>query len=200
MNITLQTPTPAVLMTDKFVSTSEVTFTVHCHDSTFKKVTVFDSSEQELFRVEGSAFGTSWSWRRKVLDATGRNLYDFRHHKFDNKNGWVVESPDGQKLCSLEHAAFLKKGHAAITAIVRTTAGEDVQIEMTPMDHSALTTTIGVGGSLFAAITKVEDNNISFRAGKDRSVWSVRAAPGVDLSLLLAMALCRAEMGHVWKN
>ncbi|ETS78832.1 hypothetical protein PFICI_08685 [Pestalotiopsis fici W106-1] len=200
MNISLQTPTPAVSMTDRYVSTSETTFTVHCHDSTFRKVTVFDSSEQVLFRVEGSAIGTSWSWRRKVLDSSGRALFDFRHHKFDNKNGWVVESPDGQKLCSLEHAAFLKKGHAAITAIVRTTAGEDVRVEMMPMDHSALTTTVGVDGCPFAAITKIEDNDVTLRGGKDRSVWSVQAASGVDLSLLLAMVLCRAEMGHVWKN
>jgi hypothetical protein len=184
MDVTLKSPEPPVNLLSDHVSSRETTLMVHCHDSNFKKVTVMGEDGQALFHTEGTTFGTSWSWRRKVVDSSGRHLYDFRHNSLDIKMGWVVETPDGRRICSLVHKNFMKKGHAAISATVRTTAGDDVLVEMTPHDLAALTTTIDVDGCSIAAITKVEDNNAVYRGGKDRTVWKVKVAAGVDLSLV----------------
>ncbi|KAI1859040.1 hypothetical protein JX265_010517 [Neoarthrinium moseri] len=167
---------------------------------TFKNVTVLGKDGHPIFKVEGTAWGTSWSWRRKLIDSAGHHVCDFRHNSFDIKNGWTVEGPSGQKIVSLVHTAFLKKGHAAVTATVRTTAGEDVSVEMSPRDRAALLVTIEVGGSTIASITKIADNRYVFGDPRDRSVWNVNVAAGVDLSLVMIMAMCRAEMGHVWKD
>ncbi|RYP42978.1 hypothetical protein DL770_011899 [Monosporascus sp. CRB-9-2] len=185
MEIPLQTPNPQVNMLASYISEQEMTFIVYCHDSTFKHVTAEDSKGQPLFRVEGTTFGTSWSWRRKVYDSSNDHLlFDFRHHSLDIKNGWVVESPTGRKLCSLVHEAQITTKHSAIDATVHTESGEQVLILMRPNDQGALTVTIGVDGAVIATIRKAEDNDMPFRGRRNRSVWEVRVASGVDLSLV----------------
>ncbi|KAI4868912.1 hypothetical protein F4820DRAFT_444557 [Hypoxylon rubiginosum] len=180
METSLQTPNPPVNMLSGYVSQHQTTFTVCCHDSTFKNVTASDSAGNPLFRVEGSAFGTSWSWRRK--------------------NGWVVESPDGGQLCSLQHKAQVTRDHSAVDVTVRTEAGEDVLAVMRPNGHAAITVTVSVGDTIIATVHKVEDNSPGMRGDRERSVWEARVAAGVDLSFIMVMVLCRAEMGHVWKQ
>ncbi|KAI0907730.1 hypothetical protein F4823DRAFT_601847 [Ustulina deusta] len=128
-------------MLGDYLSQQETTLTLHCHDSTFQKVTALDTEQKPVFRVEGSTWGTSWSWRRKVFDATdNRHFFDFRHESFDFKNRWIVEDATGRKLCSLVHKNQLTSNHSAIDATVRTVAGEDILVCMRPQDGAALTT------------------------------------------------------------
>ncbi|KAF3059435.1 hypothetical protein GL218_04641 [Daldinia childiae] len=200
METLLQTPNPPVNILNSYVSQQQTTLNVYCHDRIFKKVTVTDSTGQPVFQVEGTSFGTSWSWRRKVLDSSNTHIFDFRHKSIDIKNGWIIENPNGDKLCSLVHKSQITNSHSAIDATVRTQAGEDVLVIMRPNDHAALTTTISVDSTSIATIRKVEDNDIAPLGTRDRSVWEVRVASGVDLSLIMILMLCRAEMGHVWRQ
>lgn len=174
-----------------YVTLRETSFTIHCHDRTLKRITVLGDDSQPLFRVEGTALGKSWSIRRKIVDGAGRHVCDFRHHNFDLKsNGWVVEEAGGRKVCELAHTSVLRKGHAAVTAKVRTTAGENVTVEMTPSDSTAVVTRIHVDGCTFATINKIADNIHSTRSHygnpEDMTAWKVRVAAGVDLSLVSA--------------
>lgn len=174
----------------------EMSFTIHCHDSNFKKVTAIsdeDDNEGELlFSVKGTIFGTSWSWRRKVFSGSSNenHIFDFRHNSLDIKNGWVIETLDtggkARTLCSLVHQAQITTQHSAVNAAVRTEAGEDVRIAIRSKnnDSSAITRTISVNNVRFAVINKEEDNNAAFRANRDRTVWKARVVPGVDLSLV----------------
>lgn len=168
-----------------YVTSQETSFTIHCHDKFFRKVTAMGDDGEVLFRIERAAFGKSWSLRRRVTDSAGRHVYDFRHNSLDITNGWVVEDPDHQKICFLGHTSFLTKGHAAVTAKVRTTAGEDVLVTMLPCDIRALMTKIEVQGSTIATIVKIADNPYLFSNGdRDRSTWRLRVAAGVDLTLV----------------
>ncbi|OTA99140.1 hypothetical protein M426DRAFT_325388 [Hypoxylon sp. CI-4A] len=203
MDIPLQAPNPPVNLLGDHVSQTEIKLIVRCHDPGFKDTTILDSAGQTIFKATGTAFGTSWSLRRKLWDSVNdRHVFDFRHNSFDLKNGWVVESPDGQKICSLEHKTQITSEHSNIDATVRTKAGEQVLVAMRQNDYSALITTVRIGDATIASIHKVEDNVQRFkeRAHQDRSVWEVRVAPGVDLSLVMVMVLCRVEMCHVWQQ
>lgn len=184
MDVPLASPSPPVNMLRGHVTADATTLTVHCHDRIFKQVTFVDNDGRALFRCEGQSYGSSWSWRRKVYDGTGQYLFDLRHNNIDIKNGWVVETPMKQKVCSLDFTSFWTKGPAAITATVRTQAGENVVVKTHPKDRSALTTAIRVDGISFASITKLEDNDAVRMEGRDRSVWRINVAPGVDLSLV----------------
>ncbi|KAI8963433.1 tubby C-terminal-like domain-containing protein [Daldinia sp. FL1419] len=200
METQLQTPSPPVNVFKDYVSTQHTTLNIYCHDRIFKRVTVTDSTGQTLFRVEGTSFGTSWSWRRKVLDGSDNHIFDFRHKSIDIKNGWIIENPDGDKLCSLVHKSQLTHSHSAVDATVRTQFGEEVLVIMRPNDHAALNATISVDDKAIATIRKVEDNDLARLGTRDRTVWEVQVASGVDLSLILILALCRAEMAHVWRQ
>ncbi|KAI0552066.1 hypothetical protein F4679DRAFT_537550 [Xylaria curta] len=201
MDIKLQSLSPPVNMLDGYLSQQETTLTLHCHDSSFKKATAVDAERNPVFRVEGTTWGTSWSWRRKVLDATNnRHLFDFRHESLDFKNRWVVEDTTGRKLCSLVHKNQLTINHSAIDVTVRTAAGEDILVLMRPHDGAALMTTISVDGTIIATIRKAIDNTKTFRGDQDNSVWELRVATATDMTMIVALALCRAEMGHVWKQ
>ncbi|KAI0434848.1 hypothetical protein F5Y09DRAFT_337244 [Xylaria sp. FL1042] len=203
MDISLESPSPPVNILGDHISQGETTLTLHCHDSTFKKATAVDAEGNPVFRVEGTSWGTSWSWRRKVFDAIdNRHLFDFRHESLDLKNRWVVEDTTGRKLCSLVHKSQLTTNHSAVDATVRTVAGEDVLVIMRPRDGAALTTTVSVSdGVVIATISKVVDNTKKlFRGEQDNSVWELRVAAATDLAMIIALALCRAEMGHVWKQ
>lgn len=185
MEISLQTPIPPVNMLSGYMSQQETTFTVHCYDNSFKYVAALDATGKPLFHVEGATFGTSWSWQRKVWDSSShrRLLFDFRHKSFDIQNSWIVESPDGQKLCSFVHKANITSKYSAVHVTVRTEAGEDVLVLMRADGYGALKTIVSVDDVPFATIFKV--NNGDVRSQRSRgSDWEVRAASGVDLSLV----------------
>lgn len=214
MDIQLQSPSPAITILDTSITQEEATLMLHCHDRTFKRATITDSSTlppKPIFLIEGATAGTSWSWRRKVFstdnndDEEKRPLFDFRHENFDLKNRWVIEEAGtGRKIGSIVHRDQLTTAHSAVDATVRTRAGEDVIVRMRPRDGGALVVAVEVGDAVIATIRKVADNTTvksSFaREEQDKTVWELRVAAAVDLSLIAMLALCRAEMAHVWKQ
>lgn len=214
----LSTPKPPVIMLEGFTSTEETSFTVECHDRVFNLVTTaLDTPGNEpLFRAE-SKLGTSWSWRRKVFDqptgAEQKHIFDFRHHSADPKNRWLVEAADDKRqLAELVHKKQVTSvGHSDIDATVRTTAGEDVVVSMRRSGSESAAfenMSLSVGDTTFAHIQKIAYTPPVGLVGKiagesiksPSSVWKATVAEGVDMSLVMAMVLCRAEMCHVWKK
>lgn len=222
----LATPQPPIVMLEGYTSTKETSFMVDCHDSVFNLVTTrLDTPPNEpLFRVE-SKLGTSWSWRRKVYDqtsdsegadggaATQKHIFDFRHASMDPKNRWLVEAADDRRhLAELVHKKQLTSmGHSDIDAVVRTTAGEDVIVSMRRSRSAGVEfedMCLTVGDTTFALIQKVAYTPPVGLVGKivgedvkgPSSVWKATVAEGVDMSLVMVMVLCRAEMCHVWKK
>lgn len=220
----LTTPQPPVIMLDGYTSKRETSFTVECHDRVFNLVTTaLDTPPNEpLFRAE-SKLGTSWSWRRKVYDqqpAAGdaqqqqqQHIFDFRHHSMDAKNRWLVEAADDKRqLVELVHRKQVTSvGHSDIDATVRTTAGEDVVVSMRRSGSDSVAfedMSLSVGVTTFAHIQKIAYTPPVGLVGKvvgesikcPSSVWKATVAEGVDMSLVMAMVLCRAEMCHVWKK
>lgn len=209
-------------MLEGYTSTRETSFTVECHDRAFNLVTTaLDTPPNEpLFRAE-SKLGTSWSWRRKVYDqsaagdgAAQKHIFDFRHHSMDAKNRWLVEAAgdDKRQLAELVHRKQVTSvGHSDIDATVRTTAGEDVVVSMRRSGSESVAfedMSLSVGETTFAHIQKVAYTPPVGLVGKvvgesikcPSSVWKATVAEGVDMSLVMAMVLCRAEMCHVWKK
>lgn len=215
----LTTPQPPVIMLEGYTSTRETSFTVECHDRVFNLVTTaLDTPPNEpVFRAE-SKLGTSWSWRRKVFDqsagpAQQQHIFDFRHHSMDAKNRWLVEAADDKRqLAELVHRKQVTSvGHSDIDATVRTTAGEDVVVSMRRSGSESVAfedMSLSVGDTTFAHIQKVAYTPPVGLVGKvvgesikcPSSVWKATVAEGVDMSLVMAMVLCRAEMCHVWKK
>lgn len=211
-------------MLEGHTSTRETSFTVECHDRAFNLVTTaLDTPPNEpLFRAE-SKLGTSWSWRRKVYASPGgggggaaaahEHLFDFRHHSADPKNRWLVEAAgDKRQLADLVHRKQVTSvGHSDIDATVRTTAGEDVVVSMRRSGSAGVEfedMSLSVGDTTFAHIQKIAYTPPVGLIGKivrestksPSSVWKATVAEGVDMSLVMAMVLCRAEMCHVWKK
>ncbi|KAH8781207.1 hypothetical protein F5883DRAFT_539616 [Diaporthe sp. PMI_573] len=182
----VQAAKPQVVMLNGYQTQHETTMTLYCHDQAMKKVTVIGEKDKKLFHVEGAAFGTSWSWRRKVFDSvTEKHLFDFRHESISLKNPWLIEDKDGRKLCSIVHNTQLTYEHSAVNATIRTQAGEDVVVAMRQKDHAATTAHIQVGNSTVAVIYKIEDNDLSpLPKDRYRSVWKARIAPETDLSMV----------------
>lgn len=201
-----------------FLVDEETTITVECHDRVFQSVTVLDEAGQTIYTAEGKGMG-SWSWRRTVKDASGRPLFDLRHFGYGMKNKWAVESPDGRKICSLQHVTYMNKERSALDAVVRNEAakGEEVAVEVRPMDRGALRTMVSIEDAPVAEIRILEANDVVNLQGLNRSVWQARVAGGVDIALvstnvllykqnsnftaqILVIILCRAEMQHVWRQ
>ncbi|KAL1846339.1 hypothetical protein Daus18300_014280 [Diaporthe australafricana] len=215
----LSTPSPPVIMLPGHTTERETSITVECHHHAFNLVTAtLDGDPSEpLFRVEAK-LGTSWSWRRRVYAESPeeqqqrRHLFDFRHASVDPKNRWLVEAADDKRqLAELVHQKQITSlGHSDIDATVRTAAGEDVVVSMQRAagDEGGEDVTVSVDGAPFARIDKVAYTPptgvvgyvVGEKAKGPSSVWKVTAAAGVDLALVMVMALCRAEMYHVWKK
>ncbi|KAH7309824.1 hypothetical protein B0I35DRAFT_440689 [Stachybotrys elegans] len=196
MDTALQTPNPAVTLLSDYESTQESVLLMTCYDLYFKKVEVSDGSGNRLFTVNGKTF-SSWSWRRTVTDHKDEHLFDLRKIGFGGR--WTVEDPSKQTICDLEHKKRFTEP-VAVDATVHTQAGDQVLVVMRPNDYAATTTTVSVSDTTIAVISKVVDNIQAYKTDKERSVWKAKIAGGVDLSLILIMMLCRAEMGHVWKQ
>lgn len=102
MDVSLESPNPLVnILGGLYVTQEETIPTLQCHNRIFKKATALDAQGKPVFRVEGAAWGTSWSWRRKVFDASDNlHLFDFRHESLDIKNRWIVEDATGRMTCA----------------------------------------------------------------------------------------------------
>lgn len=93
-----------------------------------------------------------------------------------------MEDPDKKRIAELRHIKFFTRAHTAIDA---TLAGSDVKVQMRPRDHMATTTYLNAGGAVIAEIwLHVNNTPRRFNGDRDLSVFRVRAAKAVDLSLV----------------
>ncbi|KAJ5435069.1 hypothetical protein N7491_005664 [Penicillium cf. griseofulvum] len=131
--------------------------------------------------------------RRPLKDASGQPVFDLRR-----KIGWLVEDASGSKIAELCHNKFFTSQHTAIDGKILSSG---VRVEMRPRDAMGITNYVNIGNATIAEIS-VHSNNIKKRFVRDRdiSVFRVRVAQGVDLSLVVVMAMIRAEMAHVWQK
>lgn len=185
MEARLEAPALPVALCDGFIRPDETHITVRCHDRTFKRVTVLDETDHILFTAESKG-ATSLSWRRTVLDASGRALFDLRHLGYTLKNKWTVETGEGETMCSLKHADL--RARSALEGIVHQNVAhggsKDVVVDLRPKDRSALTSFVDIQGATVAEIRLVEDNDLVNLDTADRTVWKARIAKGVDISLV----------------
>jgi len=187
MDATLEAPSTPIAISDCSVSKEEVGFSVQCHDRVFKNVTVLDEDGQELFTAESRGVG-SWSWRRTVKSKTsGVPLFDLLHPGVLNiKNNWMVQTPDGREMCTLNHVSFMGKERSALDMVLRNEAdnGNEITLHIRPQDRSAITTLVTLENTTIAEIRLMESNDVSNLTGKDRSLWKARVAGRVDTAIV----------------
>ncbi|KAH6226866.1 hypothetical protein HBI15_088950 [Parastagonospora nodorum] len=181
------------------IAQEETSIFIKCHDQMFSKVTVVDDRGQELFVGGGEGLMKSWSWRRQIKDTAGLPLFDLRHHGWAMKNLWTVESPDGGQMAELRHVSDARRSDLDMF-LKGKEGGEDVVLNVRQKDHSAITTQVYFGDRCVAELLLQESNDITDLSCVDRSSWRVRIAGGVDPAVILVIALCRAEMHHIWRQ
>ncbi|PCG96275.1 Hypothetical protein PENO1_030990 [Penicillium occitanis (nom. inval.)] len=199
---TILEPQPySIAIADGFIQAGETTIIMQCHDRIFKDVEVRDQSNDILFTVDSPGI-KSISWRRTVKDATGAPLFDLR--KFFNygvNRKWGVEDPSGRELCSLRHVATFRQFKALdVTVLNKADGGKETVVNVRPKDQVGMTLQVKIRGAIVAEIQMTEANHSRTNFTEDRSVWRARIAGGVDLALIVAIMLCRAEMQHSWKQ
>jgi hypothetical protein len=189
MDAQLTAPTTPITLIDGYTTDQEIIFWVRCHDRHLQNITIVDNDGENLFYVEGRGAYKSWTSRRPVKDPSGNPVFDLRRYATDVKIRWFVDDADGTKIAELSHKNFFTRAHTAIDAHV---FKEDVRVEMRPRDFSAATTYVNVNGSTIAEINLHMNNTPKrFIGDQDASVFRVRAAEGVDLSLVyLTVSAC----------
>jgi len=187
-------------ISDAPIANEETSIYVRCHDRLFSNVTVVDEKGQELFVGGGPGPMKSWSWRRQVKDTSGVPIFDLRHHGSAMKNLWTVESPDGQRIAELKHVSSGRRSDLDMVVPTGKDKEDDVVLQVRQKDQSAITTRVFSKDICIAELLLQESNDISNLSQVDRSSWKVRIAGGVDPAVILIIALCRAEMHHVWRQ
>lgn len=172
-----------------FICETDVNMTILCHDRIFKFVTIIDdTNDNTLFTVESKG-ATSLTWRRKVFDASERQIFDLRR-QVSTKRDWAVEDLEGRKICSVRHTDLLARNRSRLDAIVHGTTvdgiEDDVVVEVQPKGRSALSTIVNYEDVQLASIRKAEANDVYFleKGGLDRIVWKTHVEKGADLSLV----------------
>ncbi|KAH7346157.1 hypothetical protein BKA65DRAFT_584993 [Rhexocercosporidium sp. MPI-PUGE-AT-0058] len=134
----------------------------------------------------------------------GVPLFELRHANYLTENNWLVEAPSGRVLAKIKHVSRFAKERSAldVTILNEADAGREVELLVRPQDFGAISTvvTTAVQGVCIGEIKLTGSNDISDLSQADRSTWEVRVAGGVDLALVLVIALCRAEMHHVYRK
>jgi len=195
MDEDLETLAVPIAISDGTILEGETSITVRCHDRLFRSITVFDEEGEKLYTAESQGMG-SWTWRRRVKDASGSPIFDLRHFGYGIRNKWAVESPSGRELCSMQHVTLMTKERSALNLVVLNEAdkGNEVKIEVRPKDRSAITALVNIGGATIAEIRNLESNDVVDLGGLDRSVWKARVAGGVDLALVSANVVCVSQV------
>ena len=182
MDAELSAPSSPVCLIEGHMTEQEMVFWVRCHDRHLQHSTIATNDGEKLFYVEGRGAYHSLSLRRPLKDALGRPVFDLRRYPADPKMRWCVEDPDGNKIAELDHKKFFTSAHTAIDAKIFSSGA---LVEMRPRDVMAATTYINIGSATIAEIS-VHMNNTPkyFVRAKDMSVFRVRVAKAVDLSLV----------------
>lgn len=182
MDAELSAPSSPVCLTKGHRTEQEMVLWVRCHDRHLQHTTIATNDGEKLFYVEGRGAYHSLSLRRPLKDALGRPVFDLRRYPADPKMRWCVEDPNGNKIAELGHKKFFTSAHTAINAKI---SSSGALVEMRPRDVMAATTYINIGSATIAEIS-VHMNNTPkyFVRAKDMSVFRVRVAKAVDLSLV----------------
>jgi hypothetical protein len=96
--------------------------------------------------------------------------------------GWHVEDANGNEIAELRHKKFFTSQHTAVDGKILSSGA---LVEMRPRDAMGITNYVNIGNVTIAEIS-VHLNNVKKRFVRDRdiSVFRVRVAKGVDLSLV----------------
>lgn len=182
MDAELSAPSSPVCLTEGHRTEQQMVLWVRCHDRHLQHTTIATNDGEKLFYVEGRGAYHSLSLRRPLKDALGRPVFDLRRYPADPKMRWCVEDPNGNKIAELGHKKFFTSAHTAINAKI---SSSGALVEMRPRDVMAATTYINIGSATIAEIS-VHMNNTPkyFVQAKDMSVFRVRVAKAVDLSLV----------------
>ncbi|KAJ5272280.1 hypothetical protein N7478_007405 [Penicillium angulare] len=198
MDAELRAPLSPVCLIDGHLTEKEDVLWVRNPDRHLQNTTVASSDGEKLFYVKGPGDYQSMTFRRPVKDPEGNAVFDLRRYAVDLKMRWFVQDSNEKKIAELCHERFFTSKHTAINARI-CHSGEVV--EMRPRDAQGSTCYVSIGNATIAEIT-VHTNNTPKLIVRDRdmSVLRVRVARGVDLSLVVLMALVRAEMMHIWRK
>lgn len=182
MDAELHTPASPVRLTESHESEKEMVLWVRCHDRHLQRSTIASDDGEKLFYVEGPGSYKSMTFRRPLKDASGAPVFDLRRYATDVKMRWFVQDANGEKIAELSHRHFFTTKHTAIDAKILST-GEVV--EMRPRDAMGFTNYVNIGNDTIAEISTHTNNTpkLYVRDG-DMSVFRVRVAKGVDLSLV----------------
>ena len=183
MDAELRSPaTPVCLTEGNYTTEQETVFWVRCHDRHLQQTTIAANDGEKLFYVEGNGAYRSWTFRRPLKNATGLPVFDLRRYATDPKMRWFVDDPNGTKIAELGHTKFFTSEHTAIDARI---LASGALVEMRPRDAMASTVYVNIGDVTIAEISMHMNNTPRvFRGVQDVSVFRVRVAAGVDLSLV----------------
>lgn len=192
MDAELSAPTPPVCLIEGHTSDEECVLWVRCHDRHLQHTTIADNDGEKLFYVEGPGGYKSMTLRRPLRDGSGNPVMDLRRYATDLKMRWFVQDASGEKIAELSHEKFFTSKHTAINAKV---FNSGAQVEMRPRDAMGSTNYVNIGNATIAEIS-LHTNNVPKRFVRDRdiSVFRVRVAKGVDLSLVCDISNCH------WKS
>lgn len=151
---------------------------MQCHHRLFKNVDVRDESNDLLFTV--TAETGLLKWDRIVKDANGTLLFVLNHKGF---RSWHIVLPDRREVAVIKRTRAIA---AAFEVEVRNLEdkGKTTIINVIPKDKQGLTTLFMADNAVFAELQLVEANPILLANSADRTVWNIKVASGIDLSLV----------------
>lgn len=189
----LKTPPNPVSISEPSFTKAETSMTLRCQDNLFRKCTVIGEAGETLFTIESPGW-SSYSWRRAVRDASGRQIFELRRYCLLGvlATAWRIEGPDGEDLGTVSHnKTLLNPERSSLNMSLRNTAADDDKnnkkavVEIRQVDMMAKKTLVKMDGITVADIIALENNDwTSFVTGEVRSVWKSRVAEGVDLKIV----------------
>ncbi|KAL2786684.1 tubby C-terminal-like domain-containing protein [Aspergillus keveii] len=145
-----------------------------------------------LLKVNGAFF--SLSGRKRVEDMHGNHLYDLRKEHMHLHTTYVMEDPDGNKICEVK-SSYKLIGSKATATYTDPRDGRTVSLIMQGnwMDHLAKIVNEETGEPVASILRKrFTARHIFF--GQDTYVVTV--APGVDISLIAGLCICFDEKNN----
>jgi hypothetical protein len=187
---------------DGYILTTDCSIEMQCHDRQFRDTVFVDNSGTTLFALDSPALFTSWHVRRSLRDAAGLQVLQIRHAGNTLLEHWYIEDARGKQLCEARGSKAPKTGATVIEGKILAGDGEQVAVDVRSGDHAGSETIFRVGGEVVAEMTLVKNNDLSFlgRKGLDRSGWRLKVVAGADLAMVAALAVCRAEVLHVYRR
>jgi hypothetical protein len=189
---------------DSYILTTNSTIEMQCHDRHFRDTVFVDPSGTKLFALDSPALFTSWHVRRSLRDAAGLQVLQIRHAGNTLLEHWYIEDARGKQLCEAWGSKAAKTGATVIAGKVLVGEGDggEVAVDVRAGDHAGSETVFRVDGEVVAEMLLVVNNDLSFlgRKGLDRSGWRLKVMAGADLAMVAALAVCRAEVLHVYRR